>query len=353
MSDFPKIHNPSHIKISSLLLLYLIVTWAISSPTENRVRVVCASDPQLVHLFVPDADRVCKLFNKAFIQYMNCGTTAEAWKKLVLPTDRVGIKIHTLPGSVMSTRMVLVECVIDGLEQAGVSREHIIVFDRYAPQMEMAGYCTGVRSDGVQIMATVPSAGYDPDQSIDSSLPGKLVWGDYEFKKDPSEKENQISTKSYYSRILTQQIDKMINLAVPMADPDLGFYGCQLSASLSLVDNFRRFHKPSFTREDSIVEIFSNATLQKKCVLHVLDSLIVQFAGGPSFEPQYCWPHQTIYISQDAVALDTLMLQQINQRRPKMELPEIKNEVAYLKATAEAGLGVGDLSRIEVVDVKP
>lgn len=318
----------------------------------SRVRVIKATDLQAMRLLEPEPRRIQKLFHAALLRYSGASDAAFAWKKVLTPADRVGIKIQTSPGPIMSTRLALVDAVISSLEKAGVRRDRIVVFDRYAPQMELAGYSIGRRSDGVILDASVPDRGYDMDHFVDLPIPGQLIWGDLEFRKDRPEKEEQISTKSYFSKILTEKVDKVINIAVPMADPQVGLYGCQLSASLSLVDNYRRFYRPSILREDSLTELFSNPLIQKKCVLHILDALIVQYAGGPSFDPSYCWPLQTIYLSRDAVALDSLALQQINQQRPRLEIAPLKEQVTYIQAAAKAGLGIEDISQIDIVEVR-
>lgn len=323
------------------------------APAPARARVTRVTDSQSVKLLTPNPARVRKMVNAVIMEHTSTRDVASAWKKIVLPSDRVGINIHTCPGPVMSTRPEVVEAVIEGLALAGVPKANMIVFDRYATHMENAGYTPGSRDDGVLILPAIPSAGYDPTPSIEVPIPGRLVWGDLEFDPKQSEDDNQLSTKSHFTKILTQKVDKVINLAVPTTDPTLGLYGCQLGASLSLIDNYRRLQRPSYTREDSLTEIFANPIIQKKVVLHIMDALIGQYAGGQGFDPNYCWTAQTISVSRDAVALDALTLHEINLQRPKSELGPIKDESAYIQAAADANLGIADLSRIDVVDVKP
>ena len=335
-------------------------TLAADSPPP-RARVSRGMDPQVIRLFMPDSKRVHKLFNATFLHFTRSHDISSAWKKIVLPTDRVGIKINTQPGIIMSSRSSVVEAVIDGLESAGISRNHIIIFDRYAHQMAVAGYPVGQRPDQVTTIATTPNAGYDPTPSLDFPIPGKLIWGDLQFKQksqktskshhdETLDDSDQLSTESHFSKIITQQVDKIINIGVPITDPDFGIYGCELNVTLPFIDNFRRLQHPSFAREDSITSIFSSPIIQKKCVLHILDALIAQFAGGPSFDPNYCWTPKAIYISRDAVALDSLALQLINQQRPNAELAPIKDQTAYLQTAADRELGVADLSHIDVQD---
>ena len=321
-----------------------------NSNTVARARIIRAKGSDVLQLLQPDYSRTRALVNAAILELARTDDLAAAWRKIVQPTDRVGIKIHTSPGPVMCTRPAVIEAVVEGLKMAGVRGNQIVIFDRYAFQMENAGYTIGQRKDGVTIMATVPGAGYDPEVFFDFPIPGKLIWGDLEFKKELSEEE-QLGTKSHLSRIVTQQIDKLINIATPMTDPNLGFVGCYTSASLSLVDNFRRFQKSRLHQEESLPEIYAHSLLQKKCVLHIMDGLLAQFAGGPTFDPQYCWPLQTVYVSQDPVALDSHLLTLINQLRPKLELPLIHEQAVYLRSAASLRQGVSEPSQIDLVDV--
>lgn len=321
------------------------------TPPPPPATVVCARDDRVVHLFKVDATRAARLVNAAVTRLAGEQDAAAAWRHFVSPGDRVGIKISTAPGPVMSTRREVVDAVIDGLRAAGVSPSRILVFDRYEAHMRAAGYPFGRREDGVTFTATLPERGYDPDVAVDLVLPGKLIWGDSEFRKESPAETDQVSTLSHFSRILTQDIDRFINVAPLRSDANFGLYGCRLNASLGFVDNFRRLQRASLVREDSLVDLFRADLLQKKGVLHLLDGLIGQFAGGPAFDPSVCWPHQTIYAGRDPIALDCLGLHAINRQRPAAKILPAEIEAPYLGAAAAAGLGVADLARIPLIEV--
>jgi uncharacterized protein (DUF362 family) len=321
------------------------------APPPATARVVRATDPQKMRFFTPDARRVGQLLTAGMLKLTGTADGASAWRKIVAPTDRVGIRIQTANGAVMETRPAVVEAVIDGLVSAGVPRKQIIVFDRYGPQMEDVGYTLGQRADGVTMTATIPLVGYDPDVFVDCGLPGKLIWGDYEFKGSGLEADDQLSTKSYFSRIVTQQVDKIINIPVLTTDPHYGLSGCLLGSALTIVDNDRRFNRGGLIRDDALARLFSTPVVQKKYVLHILDALIAQYVGGPEFDPTVCQTLQTLFISRDPVAIDALALRWINEQRPKIKVAPIGDESSYIEAAATAGLGVNAIDRIKVQDV--
>jgi len=338
--------------VAVLPILAWIPSLRAAEIAPERVQVVRSTDSRAVRLLKTDARRVRRLFNTALLKYTAAPDVASAWRKIVLPTDRVGIKIYTGSGPVMTTRPALLETIIDGLELAGVARARIVVFDRYVSQMETAGYTPGPRNDGVTFVATVPTIGHDPRIFLDCGIPGKLIWGDFEFRKDAPETEEQISTQSHFSRILTQQTDKIINVPVLITDPDFGLHGCQINASLSMVDNDRRFRRLGATRDDSLVKLFSTPILRKKCVFHVLDALIAQYAGGPEFDAAFSSPLQILFLGRDALAIDALAARWINEQRPRFEIAPLKEQISWIQAAAAAELGVGDIQRVDVLDVQ-
>jgi hypothetical protein len=350
MTETMLIRNHSSAKISlAILLVILTFAKAVDQPMGSS-RVVKAADQHSVKFLVPDPPHVRQLFNQALLHFFDTKDVSSAWKKVIAPTDRVGIKIHTDSGPMMCHR-ALVNAVTESLIEAGVHRDKIIIFDRYTHQMENAGFSYQEDKNEILMTATVPTEGYDSKEFVDLPVPGKLIWGDHEFKRNIPKTDEQLGTKSYFSKILTQRIDKMINIGIPMSDPKLGLYGCQLSSSLSLVDNFRRLERPGVTRDDSLTEIFSNQVLQKKCVLQILDALVIQFAGGPGFEPQYCFPLQTLYLSKDAVALDSLVMEEINRLRSKRAVSNTQETATYNQAASEANLGVSDPKKMDLIEI--
>jgi uncharacterized protein (DUF362 family) len=323
--------------------------------TNPSPKVIQASDMQTVNLLMVDSSKARLLVDHAVTEYFGEQTLSSAWKRIVGPSDRVGIKIQTIPGPVMSTRKAVVDAVIQGLREAGVKKENILVFDQYALQMENAGFEFGAKNKlGTRVTATVPDHGYDPDVFLDLPIPGKLIWGDFEFQKDVPEREEQLSTKSHFTKILTSEVDKVIHIAVPTTHPGLGLYGAHLGCSLGLIDNGRRFQRPSYTREDSLTEILSHAQIQKKVVLHIVDALIVQYAGGPAFDPEYCTPMQSVLVSQDPIALDRVLLAEVNRLRPKVRLEPLPEKMDYLEAANLAGLSSAtNLTSIVIRKISP
>ena len=67
-------------------------------------------------------------------------TPLAAWRRLVRPGDRVGLKVNTLGGRGISTSLELVAAICERLQQAGIKPGDIIVWDRDSDEMEHAGF---------------------------------------------------------------------------------------------------------------------------------------------------------------------------------------------------------------------
>jgi len=96
--------------------------------------------------------------------------------------------------------------------------------------------------------------------------------------------------------------------------------------------------------------------LRKKRQLIVCDALLAQYAHGPAYNPKYTWKENSLIVSTDQVALDTVGAQIIEGKRKEKGLPPLAEEgiepkYIAIAADSEHGLGINDLQRIEVVRI--
>lgn len=271
-----------------------------------------------------------------------------AWRSLVKPTDRVGIKVAATGGRYFSTHLSIVESIVDGLVSAGVSKKNIIVWDR--ADMAAAGY----RSGDFQVRSVEPISGYNFRAVFQSPVMGKLIWGDVLFSQKASEARarlvrdpEQLSDESRWSRILCDEVTKIVNVPV-MSDADCGVAGCLYNVTIPNVDNWRRFLQPPTFGDPFIAELYADARIAPKVVLNLMDGLVAQYAGGPEFQPGYAFHHRTIYASKDPVALDATALREIEKWRAQAQLTPIGRRAAYLESAETMKLGNFAPERIEM-----
>ncbi len=279
---------------------------------------------------------------------------AKAWSSLVAPNDKIGIKISAAGGELFTTHHEVVNAIVDGLVAAGHSRNSIIVWDRSLGGIKEAGY--RLDSDGYQLKAVAPSDGYDREAVFSAPLLGKLVWGDLEYKAEPgksvplSDTQNT-SNVSHFSRIISSEVTKIINVPVMSNTEKNGIAGCLYNVTIPNIDNWRRFSQGSGFGAASIAEIYSHPLIGKKVVLNLMDGLVAQYAGGPQSQPFFSEHYATLYASKDPVALDAVALKKLEEWRKRGSLPAIGRMAAYVEAAGQIGLGNAAPNRIVVTNV--
>jgi len=279
---------------------------------------------------------------------------AQAWRSLVLPNDRIGIKISAAGGELFTTHHDVVNAIVDGLVAAGHPRGSIIVWDRSLGGIKGAGY-RPEKIDGYQLKGTLPGEGYDPKAVISAPLIGQLVWGDLDYR---SERENAIGSNventsdvSHFSKIISSEVTKIINVPVMSISETNGIAGCIYNVTIPNIDNWRRFAQGPRFGAESLAEIYSHPLIAKKVVFNLMDGLIAQYAGGPQSQPNYALHHATLYASKDPVALDAIALKRLEQWRARASLPAIGRLAAYIDFASQLGLGNSAPNRIEIQNI--
>src|SRR6266513_2327449 len=279
---------------------------------------------------------------------------AKAWASLVSPTDKIGIKICAAGGELFTTHHDVVNAIVDGLVAAGHPRSSIIVWDRSLGGIKDAGYRRGI--DGYQLEAIAPRDGYDPKAILSAPLVGKLIWGDFDYQSDKgkmpmlSDTENT-SNVSHFSKIISTEVTKIINVPVMSISERNGIAGCIYNVTIPNIDNWRRFAQGSRFGAESLAEIYSDALIAKKVVFNLMDGLVAQYAGGPQAQPNYALPHGTLYASKDPVALDAIALRHLEQWRVRARLPAISPMANYIGFASALGLGNAAANRIEIKNI--
>jgi uncharacterized protein (DUF362 family) len=165
-----------------------------------------------------------------------------------------------------------------------------------------------------------------------------------------SDTENT-SNVSHFSKIVSTEVDKVINVPVMSISETNGIAGCIYNMTIPNIDNWRRFAQGSRFGAESLAEIYGNPIIAKKVVFNLMDGLIAQYAGGPQPQPNYAIHHATLYASKDPVALDAIALKYFEQWRVRGGLPAIGPMAAYVDYAGQIGLGNSAPNRIEVKNI--
>jgi hypothetical protein len=284
--------------------------------------------------------------------------TGRAWRKLVSPQDRIGIKVNAAGGPGFATRVGVVRAILLGLEQAGVNPAKVIVWDRNATELSAAGFTS--RALGCQVRAIDPPHGWDRDAVFIAPALGKLIWGDLLFveknRKMPGKsvtEADQLSSNSHFAGILTREVTKIINVPTLADDAGCGIGAAFYNAAVRNVDNWRRFVAGERPATESIPDLYADENIAPKVVLHLLDALVAQYAAGPEGNPNYAFPHASLYAAFDPVALDATAVRKLEEWRKNARLAPIARLTGWLQTAEEAGLGVAAEAKIRIVPVTP
>jgi uncharacterized protein (DUF362 family) len=318
--------------------------------------VYSARNPAAINHYRTDRAVVRGMVNRLVLAVTGKSDIAAAWSSLVAPNDKIGIKISAAGGELFTTHRDVVNAIVDGLVQAGHSRESIIVWDREIGGIKDAGYRPD--TEGYRIMSVTPRDGYDAKNTISAPLLGNLVWGDFEFRGAKgimpmpllSDTENT-SSISHFARILTSEVTKVINVPVMSNSETNGLAGCLYNMTIPNIDNWRRFADSTHIGSSTIAEIYANPIIARKVVLHLMDGLIAQYAAGPKSEPNYAVHHATLLASRDPVAIDSVALRQIEQWRAKEKLPPLAAAAGYIPVAEQYRLGNADPNHIQIRNI--
>ena len=285
-------------------------------------------------------DVVGEMIDNAMMKLTGRETAKEAWRDFILPDAIVGIKINPLAGPKLSTHSVIVEKIIEGLFTAGVLRKQIIIWDRFEAHLLNAGYPIKKDDGDVRTFASdTDGIGYDDEVF-------------YETEKDSIARRENESTRSRYSRILTNMVDVVINVPVLKQHDMAGVSGCLKNMAFGSVDNTQRFHGKPLYCNPAIGEIFENKVIKEKVVLNIVDGLVASFDRGPRYHEESTWNYGVMFVGPDPVILDTLILQTVNQKREEMGLGSISKFANHISSAAGLELGVNSLDQVNLLKVE-
>jgi hypothetical protein len=216
--------------------------------------------------------------------------------------------------------------------------------------MKEAGYNPAV--DGYQLRAVPPADGYDAKAIFTAPLLGKLVWGDLEYKVQgktvPLPDDENTSNVSHFSKILANEVTKIINVPVMSSTEANGIAGCLYNVTIPNIDNWRRFTAGYGFAANGLAELYADPTIGKKVVFNLMDGLVAQYAGGPDWQPNFAVHYATLYAGKDPVAIDAIALKKLELWRSRSNLPPLGQMGAYVKAAGMIGLGNSAPERIQI-----
>ncbi|HYH01382.1 MAG TPA: DUF362 domain-containing protein [Terriglobales bacterium] len=296
--------------------------------TARKSKVVIATDASLRTGSGVDPKRALALLDRAMKAYFSTRNPVDPWKKLVRPGQVVGLKVNTIAGPGLSTNRELVAAIAERLQQAGIKPYDIVIWDRTNRELQRAGFQLSSELNKVRCIGTdAPGVGYE----------------------DASESFGSVNCR--VSKLLTQTCDVVIN--VPLLK-DHGMAGVTLSLKnmYGVINNPQQCH--SNNCNPGVADVAMLPSIRKKVVFTIADATTCCYEGGPRFNPQYAWEHNSIIVGHDPVAVDYTGWQIIDRKRVENGLKTLEavgRGPKYIAVAADTNhrLGTNDPKHISLV----
>jgi uncharacterized protein (DUF362 family) len=326
-------------------------------------RVIAVSHPASFVSGQYQAEPVQKMIDRGMIELTGSPSGVEAWRRFFSPGDVVGIKLNPVGFPHIISAPETLHPILAGLEQAGIKRKDIVVYDRYREEFLRAGFDKWL-PEGVRSMSAsaryqtvqLDMDGYSSDVYMEMPLVNPECAKDYRLS-DPHVR------RSYVARFLTKEVNKLINVSVLKHHQAAGVTLSLKNLSHGLVNNVNRSHMTNTANATGafIPAVVDLPVFREKVVLNILDGVKGAYHGGPGAKTgKYIWAHKTIYFATDPVALDKTGWKAIDQKRIELGRPPIallkpdadsvrlNCQVEHIELAGNIGLGVYDDARIEV-----
>src|SRR5688572_1063943 len=313
-------------------------TFALETNTVGRVLVV--EHPDATRSFTPQPETVARMLREGLLHFSGETNLTLAWRQFVSTQDIIGIKVHSAQGRMSGTRPAVISALIESLKEAGIRGEQIVIWDRRAVDLRLAGYYELAERHKVQI-ANAQEEGYDSGVFYASPILGRLVSGDLEFLK----KGDGVGRNSHVTKLLTRRITKIINVCPLLNHNQTGVSGALFGLTMGSVDNTLRFEEPERLAM-AIPEIYALPEIADRVALNIVDALICQYRGEEFTRFNYAAPLNQLWFSKDAVAVDTLALQELDRHRVDQK---VSKSTLQIYSNAELmDLGVASTNRIRL-----
>jgi uncharacterized protein (DUF362 family) len=246
--------------------------------------------------------------------------------KRQFPGGIVGMKTNCLT-SFNPTLLPLVDALSEILEKsAGIEENNLVVWERTNRELKRAGYKLNASSFGRRCLGTdATGVGYDDGQFYSAGKVDSLV-----------------------TRIVTRMIDHSINLGV-LKHHSIAGMSAGMKNMYGAINNPNKYHGNNCS--PFAADVNRLEPIRKKHRLTIIDAVRVQYDKGPGFDPKSLDYYNGLVISEDPVAADRIGLEILEYMRKQNGLPALSktaHEVKYLKSAEEIGLGINDITKIDL-----
>jgi len=316
-------------------------------------RVIQVIHPDSVVNQKPVESVAYEMIEQAICQLTDQKNLKKAWRKLVNRNDRIGLKINPVAGPLLSTSHAVTQSVIQQLEESGITRKNIVIFDRREFQLHEIGYTSenypGIRITGTECKDENGSF-YDADgklYSLERIDKKWFYWADCEMEYGKETMPFMVNSGkySYFSKTVTQELDKIINIPI-LKNAGSSVTLCLKNLAYGVITNTSRLHQKLWS--DTCAEVCAFPPLRDKVVLNIVDGLIGCYDKGPGANPQFITAYHTILAGTDPVAVDRVGYDIVIKKRIEEGVQSRDNPrgKAFINMAGKLNLGESNLDQI-------
>ena len=283
----------------------------------------------------------------------------KAWRKFVKPGEKIGLKVNPVAGKLLTTSHAVVKAVVKQLEESGISRSDLVIWDRREMQLQETGF-TEENYPGITIRGTEQQdkdgGFFDKDgilygeKNIDKNW---FYWADVDGEYDEYTMPYMVNggKESYFTRIITQEVDKIINIPI-LKNAGTTVTCCMKNLAYGSISNTGRLHKQLWA--ETTAQVCAFPPLRDKVVLNIVDGLKGCFDGGPAANPQFITNYKTILLGSDPVAVDRIAYDVVLKKRMDegVQKKESPNGTKFMELASGYGLGEANPSKITLENIE-
>jgi len=300
----------------------------LSAP--GKIVKVTKKDCLQTNQLYPKDDDAKAMLTAAMNAFTAKSDLVEAVKLFIHPQDIVCVKVNGIAEKNMGTNKELVLPFIEAMIAAGVPAENITVLEQYGSFL--AG--TRINAQNVPKGVKVVVHGNGDTTMADRTIP------------------NTGGLKTKFCRTLTEST-AVVNFSLIKDHSICGYTGLLKNMTHGTQTSPHIFHAHHATPQ--IANLYAQDIIRSRVRLNITDGFKIMAHGGPLWKsPKHVKPHESVYVSTDAVAMDTIGAELVDQARADFNLKSLADEgraPAYIKAAAEMGLGIGDRAQIQLREI--
>ena len=282
----------------------------------------------------------------------------KAWRRFVAPGERIGLKVNPVAGKSLSTSHEVVRAVIAQLQESGIERSQLTIWDRREFELTDVGF-TAENYPGIRIVGTEQMDKDGLYYGKDGKLYGEHMidrdwyyWADVEGEYDEYTMPYMVNggKYSYFTRILTQELDKVINIPI-LKNAGMTVTLALKNLAFGSVSNTGRLHAKLWN--ETCAQVCAFAPVRDKVVLNIVDGIKGCFNGGPGANPQFFCDYHTIITGTDPVAVDRIGYDIVLAKRIAEGLQKEGTQQAmeFMVQAERLLLGIADRTKIELKEV--